>query len=137
MHLGVLFHPFARGRGLLTGSQAGFRMADGNIRCPDLGFTRKERLPDGKAPKGFADFAPDLCVEIISPSEEREEMSRKVREYFAAGARQVWHLFPESQTVRVYTSPTEFTTFGPQDEIDGGDLLPGFRCCIADLFALE
>jgi Uma2 family endonuclease len=132
-----LLYPYTRGRGALCGSQAGFRMADGNIRAPDVSFTRRERLPDGKSPEGFGDAAPDLCIEIVSPSEEMADMERKLREYFAAGAKQVWHMFPESQTVRVFTSPTEFTTCGPQDEIDGGDLLPGFHGRVADLFALE
>lgn len=71
------------------------------------------------------------------PSEEREEKARKVREYFTAGAQQVWHMFPETQALRVFLSPTEYTAYGPQDEIDGGDLLPGLHCRVADLFALE
>jgi Uma2 family endonuclease len=112
-------------------------MVNGNVRAPDVSFTRKERLPDGIAPQGFGDFAPDLCIEIISPSEDREEMAQKLREYFASGARMVWHMRPEMQTLQVFTSPTEFTTLTAEQEIDGGDLLPEFRCRVADLFALE
>jgi Uma2 family endonuclease len=132
-----LLYPFTRGKGALCGSQAGFRMANGNVRAPDVSFTRKERLPDGIAPQGFGDFAPDLCIEIISPSEDREEMAQKLREYFASGARMVWHMRPEMQTLQVFTSPTEFTTLTAEQEIDGGDLLPTFRCSITELFALE
>src|SRR5256885_2066552 len=66
MHIGFLMMPYAKGRGGITGSQAGFRMTGGNLRSPDVGFTRKERFPGGKPPKGFANFAPDLCIEIIS-----------------------------------------------------------------------
>lgn len=137
IHIGVMFHPYTRGRGALCGSQAGFRMANNNIRCPDVSFTRKERFPGGVSPEGFGEVAPDLCLEIISPSEERAEMTRKIVEYFSAGAEQVWHLFPDRQSVRIYTSPVEFRDYGPEDEIEGGDLLPGFRCRTADLFALE
>ncbi len=136
-HLIVLLAPHARGRGYVASSQAGFRMASRNIRCPDVSFTRKERFPDGLPPDGFGDGAPDLCIEIISPSEERADMERKVYEYFDTGAQQVWHLFPETETARVFTSPATFTDYIATDELDGGTLLPGFRCRVSELFALE
>jgi Uma2 family endonuclease len=126
--------PAARGKGVLASSQAGFRMTGGNIRCPDVSFTRKSRLPDGKPNKGFGDAAPDLCVEIISPSEDRKDMQRKIQEYFDAGAEQVWLLFPETREAIVYTSPTESKALAPEDEIDAADILPGFRCAVGDLF---
>lgn len=136
-NLHYLLKPVAKGRGFLTVGQAGFRMVSTNIRCPDVSFTRKERFPDGLPPDGFGDEAPNLCVEVLSPSEEAADIQRKVREYFASGAEQVWHLLPETQTVRIFTSPTDFTDYGPEDEIDGGDLLPGFRCVVGQLFELE
>src|SRR5438094_426513 len=61
MRVGFLLMPAVKGLGFLTGSQAGFRMASGNIRCPDVAFTRKERLPNGKPPQGFCETAPDLA----------------------------------------------------------------------------
>ena len=136
-YLIVLLHPYARGRGFLAGSQAGFRMHSANIRCPDVSFTLKDRFPGGRPPKGFGDLAPDLCIEIISPSEDWTDMTRKVEEYFAAGAQQVWHLFPERQQAKVYRSPIEVAEFEAQDELDGGDLLPGFKYRVADLFDVE
>ena len=135
--VGFLLMPFTRGRGILAGAQAGFRMNTGNIRSPDVAFTRKERLQDGKPSKGFEPFAPDLCIEIISSSEERAEIVQKVQEYFASGAEQVWHLYPETKTARIFLSPFDSTTYAPGDEIDAGTLLPGFRCVVADLFNLE
>ncbi len=137
MHLAVLLQPFAKGRGFLTGSQAGFRMQDGNIRCPDVGFTLKTRLPDGKPPRTFATVAPDLAIEIISPTEEAADIQRKRSEYFASSAKQVWYLYPETQRVTLYRSSTEFTHLTAEDELDGGELLPGFRCRVIDLFASE
>lgn len=137
IQLAVRLQPFARGRGFLAGSQAGFRMASRNVRCPDVSFTRKERLPGGKPPDTFGDAAPDLCIEIISPSEERADMQRKVREYFASGAEQVWHLFPDARQVIVYRAPDDSATLEAADEITGGDLLPGFACRVADLFEIE
>lgn len=137
IQVAVLLKPFARGRGVLAGSQAGFRMASGNVRSPDVSFTRKERMPGGEPSEGFEDFAPDLAVEIISPSEQPDEVARKVAEYFGAGTAQVWHLFPDTKRVTVYFSPFDTASFGPENTLDAGDLLPGFSCRAAELFDLE
>ena len=77
---------FARGNGIMTLGKAGFRMANRNIRVPSVSYTRKERFLGGHAPDAFGDLAPDLCVEIISPSDRPGQMSRKVQEYFDGGA---------------------------------------------------
>ncbi len=137
INLIALFLPFARGRGILTAGQGGFRMVDGNIRAPDVSYTRKERFPGGHAPDTFGNLAPDLCVEVISPSEKPTDIARKVREYFDGGAEQVWHVFPEEQRVIVFTSPTEMRTLDADDTLDAGDLLPGFSCRVSDLFVRE
>ena len=137
INIGAMLKPFARGRGYVSGSSAGFRMASGNIRSPDVSFMRKERLSAGGPSKGFEDFAPDLAIEIISPSERPEDMADKVAEYFGAGAEQVWHLFPETKHVTVYLSPFATAEFRPGDTLDAGDLLPGFSCQVEELFDLE
>lgn len=137
INIGAMLKPFARGRGFVSGSSAGFRMASGNVRSPDVSFMRKERLPGGRPAKNFEGMAPDLAIEIISPSEEPDEMARKVAEYFGAGAEQVWHLFPATKQVTVYFSPFDTTSFGPEDEMDASDLLPGFSCRVEELFDLE
>jgi len=132
--LGRLIGPFADDHAILTASQAGFRMSDRNVRCPDFGFTRYDCFPIGEVSDGFVEFAPDIAVEIISPSEEPADMARKVEEYFASGAQQIWHIFPETQTVRVFCSLTEVRVYQPDEEIDLDDLLPGFRGRAAELF---
>lgn len=132
--LGRLIGPYADDHGILTASQAGFRMASGNVRLPDFAFTRYDRFPNGEVPDGFVEFAPDLAVEIISPSEEPGDMARKVEEYFASGAQQVWHMFPETKTLIVFRLSSETTTYQSDDEIDMNDLLPGFRSRVTELF---
>ncbi len=132
--LGRLIGPYADDHGILTASQTGFRMSDRNVRCPDFAFTRYDRFPNGEVPDGFVEFAPDLAVEIISPSEEPADMARKVDEYFASGAQQVWHMFPETQTVKVFRSPSDARVYQPEDELDLNDLLPGFRSGVTELF---
>ena len=130
----LLIGPFVRGRGILTIAQAGFRMMNGNIRIPDVAYTRKERLPGGKPPDTFADFAPDLAIEIVSLSEEVSEREQKLSEYLFSGVQQVWYLFPETQQVAVYTSPGDRKLYAPEEELEGGNLLPGFRCKVSELF---
>ena len=97
-------------------------MTDGNVRVPDVSFTRKQRLPGGHAPNTFGSAAPDLCVEIISPSERPADIARKMREYFSNGAQFLWHVSPEAERVIVFTSPTGAQTFHSEDTLDMGDL---------------
>ena len=132
--LGYLIMPYAIDLGMLTASQAGYRMSGGNLRVPDFAFTRYDRFPNGEVPDGFIEFAPDLAVEIISPSEEPGDMARKVEEYFQSGSKQVWHMFPETQTVTVFRSPAESVNHQPEDELDLDDILPGFRRRVSELF---
>lgn len=135
-NVSALLMPFTRGKGVLAGSQAGFRMANGNLRSPDVSYTRKERLTNGKPEKGFRNGAPDLCIEVISPSEDPAEMQQKVREYFDSGAEQVWHLYPEERRLRQFLSPIDSHLLEPEAELDASTLIPGFRIRVADLFDL-
>jgi Uma2 family endonuclease len=135
-HVIRLLGPSTDGRGYITSSQAGFRMKNGNVRCPDVAFTSKEHYPDGVLPDWFLDFAPDLVIEISSPSDDKADFRRKMTEYFEAGTRLLWHLDRTSTRVIVYTSPTTTTILSADDEIEGGDVLPDFRCKVSHLFAI-
>lgn len=115
-------------------SGTGFRMKSGNVRSPDLSVMLRERLPDGPAPSGFGDGAPDLCVEIISPSEDRRDVISKLNEYVDSGAQQVWHIYPSTRTVLVYSLTADIRYLGLDDDLDGGDLLPGLSFKVARLF---
>jgi Uma2 family endonuclease len=134
VRIGRILGPFADGHGELFDSSTGFRMASGNIRSPDLSFMRFERLPDGEAPIGFVPGAPDLCIEVISPSEDQRDSWDKVGEYFESGAAQVWHVFPETRRVVVFQSMGDIRTYSGEDTLEPGDLLPGFQCRVTDLF---
>jgi len=68
INIGAMLKPFARGRGVAARSQSGFRTVSGHARSPDVSFTRKECLPDGLPAESFEGMAPDLAIEIISPS---------------------------------------------------------------------
>ena len=105
-----------------------------NERLPDVSFVAAERIPAEGEPEGIWPLAPDLAVEIISPHDLYEKVHSKVRDYFAAGVRQVWLVSPEHKTVTIHHSPTQVTVLSEGDELNGGDLLPGFRCPISELF---
>jgi hypothetical protein len=62
-------------------------------------------------------------------------MRRKRREYFRAGCRLVWVVYPKTKTIEVYTSPTDFTTLDINDTLDGGEVLPGFKVPVRIIFA--
>lgn len=105
-----------------------------NERLPDVAFVAAARIPVEGEPEGIWPLAPDLAVEIISPSDLYEKVHGKVREYFAAGVRQVWLISPEHETVTIFSSPTQVRVLSAEDELSSDDLLPGFRCRIRELF---
>ncbi|MBO0698283.1 MAG: Uma2 family endonuclease [Zavarzinella sp.] len=122
--------------GQVGGADSMLRLARGLVRLPDLAFVLWEHLPDDEEDlPSILDLAPDLAVEVISPSNTPKEMTRKRREYFKAGTTLVWQVYPKTRTVEVYTSPTRFHTLGIDDTLDGGTLLPGFRLPLRTLFA--
>jgi Uma2 family endonuclease len=103
------------------------------VRGPDVYFFSRTRFPE--RPEGWADGAPDLAVEILSPSNSRSSMRAKVAEYVTAGAKIVWVVDPESKTVMVYSGTLRGVELGEAETIDGGSLLPDFSCKVADFFA--
>jgi Uma2 family endonuclease len=121
--------------GDVYGSSGGFRPPDADLRAPDVSFVRKERLPGGETPEGFGYFPPDLAVKVFAPAETVEDYTDKVREYFEWGVRLVWLVDPNQQTVTVCHSPSDMTTLTASDELSGEDVVPGFACRVAELFA--
>lgn len=122
--------------GFTVGSQAMTRFAPGLVRMPDVSFIRWDRMPGGQVPRDpISAVPPDLAVEVLSPSNTRREMERKLREYFAAGVRLVWYVDPETRTVTEYTSPTQSRVLNDAQSLEGGDVLPGFSLSIAEWFA--
>lgn len=103
-------------------------------RMPDVSFVAAARIPPEGDPVGIWTIAPDLAVEIVSPNDLAEETETKIQSYFAAGVEQVWQVWPHSQTVKVYDSPTKSTILQAGDELTSPELLPGFRCPVAVLF---
>jgi Uma2 family endonuclease len=105
-------------------------------RRPDVAFISFERWgPDRPIPQSRAwTVIPDLAVEILSPTNPADEIAEKLEDYFKAGVRQVWVVYPRQRKIYVYRSVTAVEILGPGGEVDGGDVLPGFRRSVQSLF---
>ena len=122
--------------GKVSGADGMYRLEPEQIRIPDVAFISKQRYAGKKLKLGaFWELGCDLAVEVISPSNTRREMERKLGDYFNAGVQQVWLVYPDSREIVVYTSPNESATRKGDDLLDGGALLPGFSVPVAKIFA--
>jgi len=122
--------------GAMFDSSTAFKMKSGNKRSPDVSFMAKERLQGlDELPDGFLEGAPDLAVEILSPSNTVEEIHNKLVEYFDNGSRLVWVINPKEKYVLVYRSSQEPDRLLKSiDSLDGEEIVPGFSLAIAELF---
>ncbi|MEO0987991.1 MAG: Uma2 family endonuclease [Cyanobacteria bacterium J06639_14] len=139
-YLGGLIELYARPQrlGVTCDSSKAFKLTSGNRRSPDVSFITRERLQGlgrGRLPTGYFEGAPDLAVEILSSGNTVEEIHTKIVEYFSNGTQLVWVIHPDEQYVLVYhePSPDQFLKVG--DSLDGENVVPGFSCPLADLFA--
>jgi len=105
------------------------------VRGPDISYWSAERLPLNLEPEGYPDVAPDLGVEVLSPSNRMSKIREKMAEYFQRGVRMVWIVDPEDRTVAVYRSMDEGRVLHDSATLSGEDVLPGFSCRVAELFA--
>ena len=117
--------------GDLFDSSTGFRLPGGNVRLPDVSFVAKGRLVGDL--DGFGDLAPDLAVEVLSPGDRSRDVLDKVGEYLEAGVHLVWVIDPKRRSAAVYRSLTDTRKLGPDDSLDGEDVVPGFQCRLADV----
>jgi Uma2 family endonuclease len=125
--------------GIVTGADGVYRFPGAETGLiPDVGYYSAERVPlilDEDKP---IPFAPDLAVEVASPSQEGTEMAAKARVYLRAGTRMVWVIWPQSLHIDIWhrdvlTGPVR--SLGPSDTLDGEDVIPGFTYAVAALFA--
>jgi Uma2 family endonuclease len=105
------------------------------VRIPDVSFVRAERLPPADAWEKFLELAPDLAVEVVSPSDSANDVQEKVREYLDAGVRLIWVVHPMQRTVTVYAADRTARLLYEDDTLDGGEVVPGFSIPVADVFA--
>jgi Uma2 family endonuclease len=112
----------------------GFRLAPDTLRGPDVAFISAARLP-ARLEAEFAEFAPDLAVEVVSPGDTAFEVEDKVRTYFDAGVRMVWIVYPNRKTVHAFRKGDQACVYTSGSALDGEDVLPGFKFPLAELFS--
>jgi Uma2 family endonuclease len=139
-------HVLQHSLGVVTRAETGFRVSPPGephtVLGADLAFVRKERLPDPIAAlrQTYLDLAPDLVMEVASPSQYRPELGAKARLWVAVGTRLVWVVWPQAECIdvwrrlpdRLLDSPV--ATLHAGDFLDGFDVVPGFQYAVAEFF---
>lgn len=143
---GVIAHRIGRllgnwaeqqGIGLVFAAETGFKLATNpdTVRAADVALVLNERIPATGIPDSFWDGAPDLAIEVLSPSDSPSDMLDKVSDYLAAGAEQVWVADPKSSMISVYRSLQDVQTLTERETLEGVGVVAGFRCGVGEFFA--
>ena len=116
-------------------AEAGFilRRNPDRVRAPDVAVLSIDRIPAEGIPNGYIAGAPDLAIEVVSPNDRATEIRDKVADWLLAGARVVWVVYTSPVRLFVHRADGTVEQLGPDDEVDGGDVLPDFRMRVADL----
>lgn len=127
----------SRNLGFVSGENGGYLLFPNRdtVVAPDVGFVRWERLADRRRPKGFCGVAPDLAVEVTSPSDEPGEITRKLSLYMEAGVPLVWWFYPDRRIVNVHRPGQITRTLREGDILSGEDVLKGFELKVSEVFA--
>ena len=138
LNAAVMLQQFVQSRGLgaAFAAETGFVLSTDpdTVRAPDAAFVAAERLPTGNLPAGYLRLAPDLGVEVVSPSDTASELHGKVCTWLDAGCRLVWVVYPVTQSVTVYRSREDVRVLGERDVLDGSPVFDGFSTQVRDLF---
>ncbi len=123
------------GLGFTAGADGAMEIMPDLVRIPDVSFVSWNDVPGEDIPEEpVPELVPRLAVEVISKGNTPKELARKLREYFEAGVRLVWFIYPKTQSAEACTSPTSIRRIGKNQSLDGGDVLPGFKLPLKALF---
>lgn len=136
MNIAARMHSFVRQHrvGRVLAAETGFTLFTNpdTVRAPDVAFVRHDRIPD-PLPRGYASFAPDLAVEVLSPGDRPGEVLAKVADWLTAGTRLVWVVDPDRRVARVHRADGTVSVISESEALDGEDVLPGFACPLAEV----
>jgi Uma2 family endonuclease len=122
--------------GRVVAAETGFRLSRNpdTVRALDVAFIAADRMP-ANLPKGYLDIAPDLIAEIVSPSDDPDAVQSKIAAWLMAGVKTALVVYPGSKQIAVYHSLRKVEVLTVGDTIELPDVLPGFACPVADIFA--
>ena len=120
--------------GVVVAAKTGFKLfaKPDTVRAADAAFIARGRAPASE-PVGYLELAPDLVVEVLSPSDRAGEIQSKVSDWLTAGSRLVWVIDPSRRQAVVYRPDTSVGILSETDPLDGEDVLPGFSCPLAEI----
>ncbi len=126
----------ANGLGRIYAAETGFKLEEDpdTVRAPDVAFVRQERLGEAVDTKGFWPGAPDLAVEVVSPSDLYADVEAKVLAWLDAGTRMVIVVNPQERVVCVYRSRTDVEVLSEEDTLEGRDVVPGWSLPVREVF---
>ena len=129
-------HVRAHRLGVVFAAETGFRLESDpdTVRAPDVAFIQRERAEKVGDGDGYWPGAPDLAVEVVSPGDSFGEVEEKVFDWLDAGCRMVVVVNPRKRTATVYRSRSDIAVLTEGDELDGGDVVPGWRLPVRELF---
>lgn len=130
-----LLDAWARRVGAEVTTESGYILSDdpATVRGPDVAVVLAPGSTED-VPGGWVRGAPDVAVEVLSPSDSSTMMQRKTLDYLQAGARRVWIVDPASRTVTVYRPDGSARVLREHGMLDGEDVLEGFSVALAELF---
>jgi len=123
------------GFGQVFDSSTGFRLSNDLLLSPDVSFVSNARLKKILvAPEKFLYGAPDLAVEVLSPSDRMREINRKLDHYFEFGTKMAWLVNWPKEQIIIYTPDSVESLTRPSDTLTAENLLPGFKCKLRAIF---
>jgi Uma2 family endonuclease len=137
IRIATLLSPFVQEHrlGQLYDSSTGFRLSPELLLSPDLAFVTKARLKKVMpALDRFLSGAPDLVVEVLSPSDRMVQIHRKLDHYFEHGTKLAWLINWRKSQIHIYTADSIEALTAPNDVLTGGEVLPGFKCKLNRIF---
>lgn len=135
----LTMHVEAERLGVVFAADTGFKLESDpdTVRAPDVSFVSRDRIPPAGIPETYWPGAPDLAVEVMSPSDRRSEINEKIAQYLRLGVREVWFVEPRPRRLTIYRPDRPPVTLHDADTLHGGDLLPEFEYQLSRLFTFD
>jgi Uma2 family endonuclease len=133
----LLLYCRQRGKGYVTSNDSGVILEHDpdTVRGPDVALYEDAQTFEELHPK-YGEIPPRLAVEVLSPNDKAKQVTRKITDYLKSGVDLVWLIDPEARTVTVFRRDRGPVVVEESEELSGDDVLPGFRCPVANFFLL-